>query len=1155
MMAVIAVCIVFSSLAWYEQGSLTVDTEPVGMSPDDPTFFTIGDVQTFQSMGNYKGQTGLAFYRYVETNEGDYTYIYEDDGIYEELATLDQILARANMYYFPYEKAKNEYLEGTAWVTDAQFYWFAPETNIVTLATNAQREAAKRIMIWDDDEDAYRLATFEEAQEGENLKYYDGETYTDATEDQILYRTHIYYGRMSMATANQLAAGLYLFYQGEDGLRAASPEQINAALRVLYQTSIEGDPLEYSIATLSQIVDRVGLFYGPSDANIATTEQLIEARQAIIDGGDNETIYRYNAADDSYRRINILELNEALLFYYKDNGVIKEKVFGVYNFAATKKQVGTYYWVKNVNTEGDYIASTIYKGEVEMQFGTNYSRGDTVYFEVRRQKNGTNVYTMYNSNMEDVFRNYGESSNCNITYPYGSSGHARINLEGISNWINLEIKTSQKTKDLETYDLRDNSGNVFELDNDKLANKLIVYSIDGNIRRQQFDSSADNQEVTFIKTAVTVSGTNYAGTVNCQKIINYREGTCRTVNYSEDGNYTASNSDYVLKREGTAGSYTYTISTNNSAHTLLFKSTDSDTTIEVRQQDITTYAIEDSSGMEDAVYSVGKQFNVSFPPSSYPHYIAVTADRIGIVPLHEDAANTLAAIEGSSSQEVYYTYVDDGTVDFGIDYTSYWESNSHQYVYVINYDGSKRTIINTNYYPYESATYGNLTYITSEGYLLYVEGESEDQYIQIHNGMSNMGTLTALRTAVANKTVTLYVKNGSRYVTYSERYGTIQYHTQTLNSNNLYYYGPYPVATNEQIAEGSNIYYHDGTTFVSATSDMLHASGLLYYSTDNVNYTIATNNQILAGNNLNYYNGSYYVVISKETVETYRRELYYHAPYPVDLVESRMMDENHYYRSDCIRRMYYWDSSTSTYVPINSDRYLEYQELFYSEDGLAFSVATEAQIAEGVNIYYDKSASFGATPENIATYHVDLYEFVYSEASPTQVERGADLYVRSVENEVRSTANNTLLYGEANNHTVSTNFRLMYFLPTTALFNDFYVEVDIYNVTDDLMLGTFYPDAEGRLLTGYDNDTPLIMEADEQEVAYRCVIRVYFMDGYSYNNLHSDVELTYSYQYNLSTPMYVVSDYGSLRPFTYSNDMYIGSNFLLRLNLVTEDIH
>ena len=101
------------------------------------------------------------------------------------------------------------------------------------------------------------------------------------------------------------------------------------------------------------------------------------------------------------------------------------------------------------------------------------------------------------------------------------------------------------------------------------------------------------------------------------------------------------------------------------------------------------------------------------------------------------------------------------------------------------------------------------------------------------------------------------------------------------------------------------------------------------------------------------------------------------------------------------------------------------------------------------------------------------------------------------------------------------------------------------------MLGTFYPDAEGNLCDA--DGQQLVLPASAETMSYRCVVRIYFMDQTSYKNLHDESKLVYTYV-DTGTPTFVVTDYTDIRAFAYSDYMYIGSNFLLRLNVLTTNL-
>jgi hypothetical protein len=164
------------------------------------------------------------------------------------------------------------------------------------------------------------------------------------------------------------------------------------------------------------------------------------------------------------------------------------------------------------------------------------------------------------------------------------------------------------------------------------------------------------------------------------------------------------------------------------------------------------------------------------------------------------------------------------------------------------------------------------------------------------------------------------------------------------------------------------------------------------------------------------------------------------------------------------------------------------------------------------------------------------------------------LYLRSVTSEVyiaEEGQRGALLYGESNGHSVATSMRTIYLLPDEYFYRYFYAEVDLYNFSNDIMLGTFYPDAHDGTLCDIDGNE-LRLAPSSSLTSYRCVVRVYFIDRDSYYNLHEDNYLVYTYS-DSGTASFYVSNYNSsaIKAFEYSNTMYIGSNFLIRLNVLT----
>ena len=1050
LMAVTLIGIIFASLAWF-MGSTGDEVTAVGpsMEAEESAYFTIGEVQTFQNIGDYRGETGLNFYRYVDTTEGDYEYVYYDDGVYEDAPTVEQLWARYNTYYFPYTIADSHQLDQSEYL-----YWYDEADGYVTPATPEQIEFAGKIYWFDSTLQEYVLAGLGHFNNAAITSYYykeDEETYVEATPEQISDRKHIYYGTIERVTPDQLSAGRYLYYFSDGVYYDATVAQVDEAKRVLYYVGYDNyDNPVYTMATVEQMEHRMSMRVGETE-EIATYDTLLYYP---------DTVKYYDASADAYSDLDMELREEALRFYYKDRGVIQTKDFTVYSFVGDKWQSGTYYWEK-YNNEGATSSKKRYSAQVTAaNINSTYRSGTSLYLvALTRKGSSTTVYEIYNKDNVRVFDNY---DNKDATIKQITSSTYQVWPGGGTTYLGnnraFTLMLGNQTENVRTYYMRNTQDTsvqyLLDYDDLNLSNgepTAVLYTEDGSTRNVIYSTDRSNNTIVFHTTATTVGSTAYAGYAECTKRVEFKEGTCQTITHPTGMVYQAYSKDYILQCTYSAGTYNYKLM--SSTGTVLLDSTDVGVTITVSETTMLMYAIQDDATKEDEAYNLSKQFNVAFPASEMDLGLRVGVDKLGVVPLHDEAKNALIDA-GATPYPVYYTYVDDGNVNFGLDVVRNDVGTLRETTQVINYDGSQLTEIIAEYSQYDAATDGRLLYQTSTGYQLYInEGDEEvPLYVAADNSLEGMATLAALNSGVEDGSIDLFILSGTRYLEYAARYGDIVYSVQTSEGKRLFYRSSVE-ATLDRIDEGVGLFTDAG--FTRATINQIHASGTLYSDESG---TVATAEEIAA-----------------------------------------------------------WES------------------LFYRE------------LSEGV--YFYRPVDF-AQSNRLAT----LYYCSYVDATSAQISIGANLYVRTVNNAVYAVSEGhkgTLLYGEANGHGVSTSGRTIYLLSEETFFDNFYVEVDLYNFTQDIMLGTFYPDDEGALHDEYGE--LLVLPASEGTMSYRCVVRVYFIDKVSYKNLHDDNKLVFTYS-EVGTPSFTVTEYTDIRPFIFSDYMYIGSNFLLRLNILTSNL-
>lgn len=167
----------------------------------------------------------------------------------------------------------------------------------------------------------------------------------------------------------------------------------------------------------------------------------------------------------------------------------------------------------------------------------------------------------------------------------------------------------------------------------------------------------------------------------------------------------------------------------------------------------------------------------------------------------------------------------------------------------------------------------------------------------------------------------------------------------------------------------------------------------------------------------------------------------------------------------------------------------------------------------------------------------------YTEATPTQVGDGLNLCIRTSEIEVYD-SDNVLLYEQTAEILIAFEEATIYYLPNDRFLDDFYWEVTLTEIIEGVPGDpvTYHPDENGSFV---DEDEVKLALSDNK--LYSCVLNLYFSNGNTFKNTHSGDGLTYSY--NISRSRYEVTDQGTLTEFTYCDESYIGSHFLLRITI------
>lgn len=171
-----------------------------------------------------------------------------------------------------------------------------------------------------------------------------------------------------------------------------------------------------------------------------------------------------------------------------------------------------------------------------------------------------------------------------------------------------------------------------------------------------------------------------------------------------------------------------------------------------------------------------------------------------------------------------------------------------------------------------------------------------------------------------------------------------------------------------------------------------------------------------------------------------------------------------------------------------------------------------------------------------------------------------NFYTAQSESTVCDTAGNVLC-SKGKGNEIATNKKSIYFLPLSAFFDYFTLEVSLINHSDisktewenmsaedrNKLIKTYRVNKEGMLVD--ENGDQLMLDTSSSTMQLYCVARVYYADPYTLDNMHSEEDLTYNYDYNLPVPMYTVESTGNLNPFAFSDYAFMGSHFLIRLSV------
>lgn len=275
-------------------------------------------------------------------------------------------------------------------------------------------------------------------------------------------------------------------------------------------------------------------------------------------------------------------------------------------------------------------------------------------------------------------------------------------------------------------------------------------------------------------------------TTTVDRRIRSASDTCKIVYRDQDNNLTMESKRYKMVKYETGEAVYYKIFDKTASMACLYDgSAESGVTINVTEGTVTTYAVDDGKNMEDSAYNVGIQYELVLKTAgTTEYYLQFTPATIGVVPVHEAAKQKLQGIEGCTTGDVYYTYVNTESgvlIKFGLDNVVNYINSTMKTTAVTNYEGDSTTTTSRTMHKLSgSSTYGKICYETTKGYPLFYLPDGTTDYLPLT-------TDVVPDTTNIPDTVHLFVEiRGEKKPYDSVVFGDIQYSLKTSANYSIY---------------------------------------------------------------------------------------------------------------------------------------------------------------------------------------------------------------------------------------------------------------------------------------------------------------------------------------------------------------------------------
>lgn len=445
------------------------------------------------------------------------------------------------------------------------------------------------------------------------------------------------------------------------------------------------------------------------------------------------------------------------------NGNKITKNFTAYNYNAQMKEQRTFAW------NGTHENVGIYSISVTHSTVSGVSLNDRFYLRVNNSFDY--VEPVDGFYLRNVDGNILSITDLDGNEVYNNSfSPIKINMfktltVSVGGTTSFTCSIGSLNQDYTTYSNTDNTTTVYDrLVSNNDSERYSLKGIDGAVT---YDSKNNDTEITFDKES---------GITSVSKIVRTDEGTCKKIYEDADGNFTIEDKMFRIVKYITDAKTFYKIYDKALRPNCIYDGETDGVSISISETEITTYAVDDGKDMEDSAYRVGIQFEMILNTSgSTEYFLQFTPITVGIVPVRDSAKEMLISIDGTTTGDVYYTYIDSDKIMFGLDVKDDYRNERMKVTTVTNYEGDYKTVTNIQMDKMSSlAEAGKIRYETTRGY---------DSFYSIDGG----NTFQYLTYDIDLDAVSKYVEIRGEKIAYDqEKHGDLRYAIKTTTGYNFY---------------------------------------------------------------------------------------------------------------------------------------------------------------------------------------------------------------------------------------------------------------------------------------------------------------------------------------------------------------------------------